>query len=534
MASGLLLALCFPPLHPLILPFVALVPFAVWAHDLPAGAEGRWAACRGGVLLGAVYFSLLLYWIVVALLRVTPLGIVAFAMVIGGLAALTGAFAWLLHRALHTARAPLWLALPVGWTSLEWVMAHLPDTLAFPWLGLGTSLTAFPELVGIAEIVGARGVTFWIALVNGLVAVLVVRRRERRLRAALSGGLVTVVVLIAPMVWGVWRASSLDLRPAARVAVIQPNIAQDLRFEPALARDSTFAALDRLVPMIVPGTVELVVLPEMTVNTLMVDGVGAHPETTRLQAYSRALGAPVLFGGLGSDRAGADTTPRREAHATVYNSAFLMRPSGLAEYRYDKRHLVPVVERVPFLPARLAREERSLGVYGVGESGQLAEVGNTAFGVLICYESAYAAASRAYRMEGADVLVNITNDAWYGRASTNTWTTALWQHPAHLVMRAIENRVGVARSANTGISLFVDPVGRMHEPTRLFEEDVRVAEVLTTDILTVYTRYGDLLGNACAAASLALMVLVVFKRAGPGRMVGRPPLPRLDPSSRLF
>jgi apolipoprotein N-acyltransferase len=126
--------------------------------------------------------------------------------------------------------------------------------------------------------------------------------------------------------------------------------------------------------------------------------------------------------------------------------------------------------------------------------------------VLICYESTYAEGARSLRLAGADVLLNITNDAWYGREPFYARTTALWQHPAHMVMRAIENRVGVARAANTGISLFVDPIGRVYNTTELFEADIRVDTVRTTDVITFYTRFGDLVGNGAAGAALLLML----------------------------
>jgi apolipoprotein N-acyltransferase len=125
---------------------------------------------------------------------------------------------------------------------------------------------------------------------------------------------------------------------------------------------------------------------------------------------------------------------------------------------------------------------------------------------LVCYESSYPEASRRFRLEGADVLLNITNDAWYGREPLYARTTALWQHPAHMVMRAIENRVGVARAANTGISLFVDPVGRVYHATELFEADAHTDIVRTTDVVTYYTRFGDVVGNGSAFAALLVLL----------------------------
>jgi apolipoprotein N-acyltransferase len=136
----------------------------------------------------------------------------------------------------------------------------------------------------------------------------------------------------------------------------------------------------------------------------------------------------------------------------------------------------------------------------------MVEVDELNYAPLICYESTYPEGARRFRQEGADILLNVTNDAWYGREPLYARTTALWQHPAHMVMRAIENRMGVARAANTGISLFVDPVGRVYNATSLFEADVRIDTVRTTDITTFYTRYGDLVGHGAAAAALLLIL----------------------------
>jgi apolipoprotein N-acyltransferase len=230
-------------------------------------------------------------------------------------------------------------------------------------------------------------------------------------------------------------------------------------------------------------------------------------------AWSGYAEAPILFGALGyrGDLGGA---------FTPYNSAFVIESDGLADYEYGKRFLVPFVERVPLLPPEWFGRLDYFGGFGVGEGWPLARVNDIAYGVLVCYESSYPEASRRFRLEGADVLLNITNDAWYGREPLYARTTALWQHPAHMVMRAIENRIGVARSANTGISLFVDPVGRVYNATSLFTPDVRTDTVRTTDVVTFYTRFGDLMGNGSALAAVVLVLASAALSRGAVRMSG--------------
>lgn len=493
--SALLLAACYPPLHPLVLPFVGLVPIALFVDGLPPDLGGRRAAVRGGLLFGALYFGIVFYWIFVALVWFSALAILAYLASVLVLAAAAGLFAWILHRAVHEVRVPLWLALPVAWTATEWFRAHWPGPLAFPWLGLGSSLTGFPEWVGIAELVGARGVTFWLAMCNGLLATWVVRLRREAPWAPIAA--VLLFAVIAPPAWGEWRARTLDLREVGRVTVVQPNIPEHVKLDPQAAQDSTLASLQDLLPRLVPGSMQLVVLPEVVLS-FYPKSPGAAPWLDRIQAYSREVGAPILFGALGyeGDLDGA-YAPR--------NSAFLMRPQGLADYEYSKRYLVPVVERAPLFPERWLGRFEHFGTFVAGQGWPVARVDEAAYAPIICYESTYPQAARRFRLEGADVLVNISNDAWYGREPWYARTTALWQHPAHLVMRAIENRMGVARAANTGISLFVDPVGRIHDATPLFRREIRTATVITTDVTTFYTRYGDLAGNGSAMLAVLLV-----------------------------
>ncbi|MFQ5890265.1 MAG: apolipoprotein N-acyltransferase [Gemmatimonadota bacterium] len=536
LASGLLLGLAHPPFHLLLPSFVALVPFAAWLRRLPPGEEGRSAALRGGFLLGLVYFSLVFYWLVVALIFYTWLAVLAFLAPLVILAL----FLSLATLAMHLARIrlgwPVWVGLPVFWTAMEWVRGHLGE-VAFPWMGLGDTLSGFPWLIGSADIVGSRGLTFWLALFNGLLAEMVPtpesapapetgpgggagRARaegsegapRRRLRLALAAA----ATLAIPLAYSLVRWTTLEMRPAARVAVIQPNIAEDLKLDREVAVDSARVSVERLVSAHLVASdsdLDLLILPE-TVLPVLVDPIPSRSYTGRPElhawvgALARRLDAGVLFGAIGSRDLGG-------GEYEYYNSALLVDRAGKRAGSYHKRYLVPVVERVPFVDPRWFRGLEYFGGFGVGRSPQLLEVDGLRFGALVCYESIFADLSRRHRRGGADFLVNITNDAWFGRAEP-WWSrsNALWQHPAHLVMRAIENRVGIARSANTGISGVVDPLGRMHHGTELFTPDAFVTEVLTTDGRTVYSRAGDVVGWVAAFVAAVAIAAIGLGKAG--------------------
>lgn len=203
---------------------------------------------------------------------------------------------------------------------------------------------------------------------------------------------------------------------------------------------------------------------------------------------------PILVGGL-------DAKVYPDQTYDYWNAAFLFDSTGTRNHQlvYHKRVLVPIVERVPFVNPRWFAGIKFFGGFGVGDAGPVYQVGMGRFGVLICYESLFEDLSRDYRRRGADFVVNITNDSWFGR------TAAPYQHAAHLVMRAIENRVGIARAANNGISEFVDPLGRVYHATRLDDTTFVADTVWTTDVRTVYAVLGDWVGLLALAGSLAMV-----------------------------
>lgn len=522
--SALLTALAFPPFRLLVPSFVALAPLAVWLARLPLGPGGRSEALRGGFLAGLLLYALLLYWLAATLARFAPLAVPAFLLPVVLLAGLTALAVLGIHQARTRLDLPVWAGLPLFWTGAEWLRGHL-GPLAFPWLGLGDSLAAFPRLAGAADLVGSRGLGTWLALCSGLVAEIVLRRRpgwlepllpgdgpaspggERRGSPVLPAAALALVVAL-PVGYSLSRWHTLELRPAARVAVLQPDVSQEVKRRGAPAVDSATASVRRLLAegLEQPGPLDLVALPETAFPTVLLPGPesGEAGEVERfVGAVAERLDAPVLYGALGA----ASVPP-----AGRHNSAFLDGPDGARLGVYHKRRLVPVVERSwpgtgGFLPGPPRPE--------------LLPAAGSRFGVLICWEAIFPELARSYRLRGADFLVNVTNDAWFGRGGSG-WrrTSALWQHPSHLVLRAIENRVGAVRAANTGLSMTVDPLGRVRHRTPLFEPAAFTARVSTTEGTTFFARHGDLVEWACALASLGVALASGLGRRRRGRRSG--------------
>lgn len=511
LASAVLFALAFPPI-PLVFPvFLCLVPMAVGiAHQADDEGTLRGAA-RIGFWFAIVGYGSALYWIAGALSLFTKLAILGFVGAIVWLGIMVALVAIALYSSRRATRLPLAILLPVVWTAGELVLAHFPD-LSFPWLPLGLATVQLPVLAQGAELSGVRGVTFWIAAVNGLVADawLLYRAGQRAgetnraafltSAAALRrvGAIVAIFALAAA--YGVWRTRTIDLRSVAPVAVVQPNIPQDEKWQEE-ERDRIVGIIAGITrDVIVESDAELVVWPEVALPGYLFD----HPEwRDTLRSLATIDSTPILFGVL-------DVEFRTREDYDYYNAAMLTDSLGVvgAQPPYRKGHLVPIVERVPFVNPRWFSGMKYFGAFGIGTETTPFVLASGRAGVLICYESIYPQRSRDFRRNGADILVNITNDAWFGRS------LAPWQHHAHLILRAIETRTGIVRSANTGISGYIDPLGIDRGRTELFVEAAPTYLAQTTDITTLYVRLGDWLGvlSLIATAGATAMYAVQHRR----------------------
>jgi len=344
--------------------------------------------------------------------------------------------------------------------------------------------------VQIADVVGARGVTLLLVVANTVLAMAWIERRRRhavlRLVAVGAG-------VLAALGYGVWRERTLAVRTLGTVVLVQPNVAYYEKYDQRL-RSAIFDDLLRLSRQgLARDHPSMVIWPEAAVPGSLPSSSAELP----IGMLARAYHTPFLIGAV--------DWPHGDDY---WHAAFFFDSAGSrAGYPvYHKRYLVPITERVPFVNPRWFHLQ-FFGGFGVGDFGALYDTGLGRFGVIICYESAFEDLTRRYRALGADFVVNITNDMWFGR------TAGPYQHLAHLVMRAIENRVGIPRAANTGISGVVDPLGRIHDRTRLGEKTVVLASVETTDVRTLYTRLGDWVGLLSLVGTAALCVAAWWRRS---------------------
>ena len=496
--GAVLLVASYPPFHLPFLSFVAITPAVVLVRELERERDLR-GALRWGFWYGFATQGAVLYWLVVALWHFTPLSALGYLATITIFGLWHALLFWFVLRVrVRLPALPLWLLFPVMWTAVEWAIGHQGD-IRFPWLGLGTSLADAPVLVQWADLAGARGVTLWLAWCN---VMLVEASDGRTVGRSGSLGRLGLLLVTTGAAWGygAWRVRTLPLRELGTVGLIQPNEGFREKWDPLHADSvvTTLVTMSRALEA--RGRVGLMVWPEAAIPGYL------QPAWDSVVAgLARASRTPILTGGIYAE----DHADRSYEY---FNAAFYFDSSG--DWRrypvYEKHYLVPVVERVPFVPARLMQSVPGVGRWsgGFGRGRSLPVYPNAfgRFGVIICYESAFEGLSRRYRRAGADFLVNITNDAWYGR------TAGPYQHASHLVMRAIETRAGIARAANDGISEVIDPLGRTYAETGLEEEAAVSGRLRTSDVIPLYVRLGDWVGALAVVATLGFAgVLLVDK-----------------------
>jgi len=499
-SSGFLLTMSFPKIGISWLAWFALVPLLVSIRNLSPKNSFYVGFCAG-----LAHYLTLMYWLVYTMSTYGHLPIylcVAILLLLSVYLALYFAvFSMAFVRLCPNPFFCLFVG-PLVWVSLEYIRSFLFS--GFPWELIGyTQFTKLP-IIQISDIFGVYGVSFFVVLSNVTVflAYLYLTRTDwqnTKVNTRLTVGSIMTFVLIFCSVWfyGKMKIQSIgnliSSSPSTRVTIVQGNIDQDKKWDPAFQKTSAkkYVKLSLSAKKQKPN---LVVWPETATPFYFLHNVEL---SNIVQKGIADVGTDFLIGS-------PSFRPRLNV-IEYYNSAFLVGPAGNVYGKYDKAHLVPFGEYVPFkewLPF-LGKMVASVGDFHRGQKGHTIQWGRYRIGIQICYEIIFPNLSRAMTKNNAALLINITNDAWYGRSS------APYQHFSMAIFRAVENRRSLIRSANTGISGFIDPSGKVVASTPLFQDAVMTRAVPILNETSLYSRFGDLFAMVCLSFTL---ISVLYNR----------------------
>jgi apolipoprotein N-acyltransferase len=497
--------------------FFALVPLLYAVLQPRAVAQPRYLqrSALFGYACGMPWYLLNCYWIYAtmhvygALPSLVSAGIlVLYSLVLGLYFAL---FAFLLAVVRRAAGRvlPAVCAVPALWVAVEYLAAHLTNV---PWDQLGYAQVDNLVLTQLAPFTGVYGLSFVLAAVNaGLMGVFFAPTRRRQMRF-LSGGLVLMCALqlgsylhfeAAPR-----QAKAVMLQPDLKVGY---NMADDndwvdtpgnpswTRHTDALLRLSESTCTPYLLGMPEPAPQRVVrVCPGMQPQAALVVWPEAPSAFRDYDPRFQKLMRDLTAGTAATAIVGA---PAFEPDRKAYNSGFVFRPDGAYAGRYDKIHLVPWGEYVPYkeLFSFAGNLTQNVASFTHGRERKVfALPDGHRFSIFICYEAVFASEIRLFAKNGAEVFVNISDDGWYGD------TSAPWQHLNMARMRAIENRRWIVRDTNSGVTASIDPLGRVVESIPRHELNALTADYGYRSDLTFYTRYGDVFAALCGIIAIAL------------------------------
>ena len=518
--TGFLLFLSFPGaagFWPLA--WVALVPLLLAIRNVSPGR-----AARLGLLAGMIHYVSLLYWIIIVLGRYGNLpwwvSVPALLLLALYMSSYLALFCALINRVWRQKEVLVVWVGPLLWVGLDFIRSFLFS--GFPWQDLAYSQYKALLLIQTADVTGHFGVTFHIVLVNSVTALLFVLWRDNRAVAQSSlsvlmtlrirkawfhAVLPALCIMLTVMAYNLLRyrqiSEEIESSPKMKIALVQGNIEQDQKWSPAM-RLKTIEIYTELSKQAIEQGDEapaLLVWPETALPFLVSDNPYFNNLKKQLITKEKIW---LLSGAPFYKKAGIEKSQQTRREVLAYNSAYLLTPEGEIGGRYDKQHLVPFGEYIPLsnylpLPGPLVE---NIGNFSAGKPVSPLSCQSAEIGVLICFESIFPKLARDWTAGGANLLVNITNDAWFGRSS------APWQHLSMTVFRALENRRSLARSANTGISTVIDPLGRMAAPSPLFQPYYLVAEAPLLQAKTIFVGFGYYFGLLCLIACLPFAFLL--------------------------
>ncbi len=485
--AGLALCLSFPSPSLFFLAWGALVPFLAFIRQ----AEGKRVLLAGHFLMASIYFGGVLYWIPGVLTNFGGIGSLTswslWGLMVLALGVFLLPFTLLSFFASGYGREVFLLTAPAWWMLTEFLRNYLAVN-GFPWAALGYSQFPFTLLTQGADLGGVYLVSGLVVLINSVILALFWSEK----RVFLGGGAVILLLVFYGgfRLWA-WTPTQTGV---VRVGLLQGDIA--LQESREYYADKYFSVLPRLAERAWSEGAEWIILPEAQCPYYFEDDFYFR---TFWERKSDQLGSSILLNSTRMDR---------EEAGRYYNSAYLLAPGRGVTHVYDKVHLVPFGEFVPFasLLSFASPLVAEVSNYTPGKEISTGTVNGYPFGTLICYEDVFPELGRANAANGAQILVNISNDLWYGD------TAAPEQHLQIASFRSIETRRSLLRGTNSGITAVIDPQGRVEGRTGLFSEDVLVSEARFYSDTSLFTMLGDIPGMLLIAASGGYLFYLVRRR----------------------
>jgi len=522
--SGLMLTASFSPIDLNWIVWISLIPLLISLED-----KSLLVAFKLGLFTGLSHYLTLIYWIVVVLSHYGNinfiLSLVVMFLLSLYLSLYIGFFALILVSVKKNRLSSFWGA--SIWVALEYARAHVMT--GFPWCLLGYSQYLRLPLIQVSDIAGVYGISFVIVLVNFVIYHIVSiafkkkvlgrndlrvrdyehnRQRTRPTRPAERDGqgthnvhslrVIVIEIILTSFLIGFTllygyhnlkeKADISSKGKVLRAVIVQGNIDQSLKWNPDY-QEKTLAIYNRLSGKFVDFKPQIIIWPETAVPFFFQDRSYLSKEVFNA---AKITNSNILFG--------SPAYLKNKDSIIYYNRAYIISENRVFDY-YDKVHLVPFGEYVPlkkYLPF-VHRLVPAAGDFSPGKNVKPINAPDSKIGVLICFEAIFPDISRKHADQGAELLVNITNDAWFGR------TSAPYQHLSMAVFRCVENALPMARAANTGISAFILANGKIVNKSGLYVREALKQEIKLKQNKTFYSQFGDIF-----AILISIIVIIRF------------------------
>jgi len=498
--AGAFLTLAYPPFKLGFLAYFGLVPIFYIVKNTSVKS-----ALKRGFFWGIGLNTASLYWICYDTVK----GGISAILFLSFLSSIIFIF---INYGLKRFRSNFIYIFPFVWTGWEFLRSIGP--FGFPWLSVAYTQTYYTSLIQYVSITGVYGVSFWICIVNVIIYYIVT---NVKIKKVITAFVILLIIFTVPLIYG--NIELNKARPESgslKAALIQGNIPPKIKLMGSAVRDNfdTYIRLSRDAAKEKP---DFLIWPEsatycyLRYNSLYLN---------LLREFSSELKISIFTGSLDVEY------EKSNNKAKYYNSAFLIKPFSSDLEVYSKIHLVPFGEWVPYgdIFPFLYNLDIAMGDFTPGKeftmfniskklnkNGEISQNINETkkdikFSAVICFESIFSNLVRNFCKNGAEFLIVITNDAWFGR------TSAPYQHAQIAVFRAIENRIPIARCANTGVSMFIDKMGRVVKESKIFTESILIDEINLRSEETFYTRYGEIFSHFITAVGAILMLMSFIKK----------------------